>query len=106
MSGIDEITRVDSLADWNSGPDTLQPSDSYFSCKLDQPVLLRSKDVDKVKYPIYSIYTCMKTTVNKIPDHVALAYKVNNVWVHFTYDEYWKICNKAAKSFIKVFFTI
>lgn len=107
MNNLDEITPVDDLPDetngeWNQGPDNLMPADSYFSKKLDQPVLLRSKDIDKAKYPIISIYTAFKQTVDKNPSFPALAHKIDNQWVYFTYEEYWKMCIKAAKSFIKV----
>ena len=88
-----------------TGPDTILNAYSFTSSKLNQPVKLRLSEVDMEKYPPLSVYTMFKRTVEKMPHHNALAFKATNSqsqWAYFTYEEYWKICNKAAKSFIKV----
>lgn len=87
---------------WSNGPDELVPANSFYANKLDQAVMLRSKPVDEKKYPYRSIYTMFTETRDKIPHQNALAYKHNDQWCFFTYDEYFQMCNKAAKSFIKV----
>ncbi len=84
------------------GPDQLCAADSIYSNRLDKPVLLRSKPVDSKKFPPMSLYTMFKNTVDKGPNNKAIAYKSNGVWCYFTYTEYFNICIKAAKSFIKV----
>ena len=51
MNNLDAIVPVEELNDsngeWNLGPDTLMPSESFYSTKLDVPVMLKSKDIDK-----------------------------------------------------------
>ena len=87
---------------WDKGPDALIDSDLFIASKLDQAVKLRVKDADYKKYPPISIYSMFENTVKINPNHPALVYKKTDSWVHLTYDGYWKMCVKAAKSFIKV----
>jgi hypothetical protein len=90
--------------EFNSGPDGLYPADSFTSTDLSKGVKLRLNDNTPSKYKPISIYTMFKNTVDKNPDHEALAFKTepNGPWCKFSYLEYWKTVNKAAKSFIKV----
>ena len=44
----------------------------------------------------------MRGTVAKIPNGVALRYKVGDTWLSVTYQQYYDHCISAAKSFIKV----
>jgi hypothetical protein len=90
---------------WNFGPDKIMPAQSYTSNKLDQPVKLKIGELDQKHYPPISIYSAFEKTVKARPDFPALAYKpkAGDPWAYFSYSEYWKICIKAAKSFIKVF---
>jgi hypothetical protein len=91
--------------DWASGPDNICPSTSFRSNKLNQPVKLCLSELDSNKFPPLSIYTIFKRTVNQRTDYPALAFKKSNDDPNFTflsYSEYWKVCQKAAKSFIKV----
>jgi hypothetical protein len=92
--------------DFHLGPDNLYPADSFVSTDLSKGVKIRLADNNAVKYKPMSIYTMFKNTVDKNPDHEALAFKPdpNGPWCKFSYLEYWKIVNKAAKSFIKVAF--
>lgn len=46
----------------------------------------------------------MKQTVTKIPDRVALRYKMGDTWNHVTYQQYYDHCIAAAKSFVKVIY--
>ena len=41
-------------------------------------------------------------TVGKIPNGVALSYKLGDRWSSITYQQYYDLCISAAKSFIKV----
>ena len=43
-----------------------------------------------------------KETVEKFPMHPALKYKEDETWKTITYTEYYNLCIKAAKSFLKV----
>ena len=43
-----------------------------------------------------------KKAVQKFPTHDALKYKENGKWKAITYSEYYNLCIKAAKSFLKV----
>ena len=43
-----------------------------------------------------------KYAVEKFPTHDALKYKENGKWKAITYAEYYDLCIKAAKSFLKV----
>ena len=89
---------------WNYGPDKLMPAESFMSTRLDSPVKLKLGEIDAKKYPPLSLYTVFKKTVDSRPDHDALVYKAkpDGPWLKFSYLEYWKMCNKVAKSFIKV----
>ncbi len=87
---------------WTHGPDEIMPAKDYFSSRLDEPVKLRIKDTNSTEYKPLSVYTIFEQTVNKRPNHPALCYKQQDKWLKFTYKEYFEICRKAAKSFIKV----
>jgi hypothetical protein len=95
------LNEVDPLT-WQNGPDQLIPTTRIHTDTLHLPVKIDLRDGDLKKYPPMSIYTMFKRTVDKRPDHVALCFKKNNQWVRLTFLEYWKITQKAAKSFIKV----
>ena len=43
-----------------------------------------------------------KETVEKFPMHPALKHKEDETWKTITYTEYYNLCIKAAKSFLKV----
>ena len=90
--------------EWNEGPDKIAPADSLMSTSLTKPVKLRLSDPDSGIFPPISVYTLFRQTVAKKPDFVALAFKSNltDAWTYWTYQHYWDMCNKAAKSFIKV----
>ena len=101
MSTIDESNKES--YEWKSGPDELMLADSFYSNKLNIPVKLRSNGIDAKKYPVMSIYSVFKKTVDQQPNHHALVYKGDNSsYIYLTYNEYWKKCTMAAKSFIKV----
>ena len=90
---------------YENGTDTLLPAESYTCSRLDQVVKLRvSKSSDLVKYPPLSVYSMFKRTASIRPNHDALVFKTSasDDWQRITYANYWRICNQAAKSFIKV----
>lgn len=91
------------MKEWDQGPNTLYPAKSLTTTKLDEGVTLRISE-DAVKIKTQSIYTKFQTVVDEIPMYPALAYKLKEKWIYINYAEYWKLCNKAAKSFIKVKF--
>ena len=43
-----------------------------------------------------------KDVVARFPMHPALKYKEDGIWKTITYTEYYDLCIKAAKSFLKV----
>ena len=43
-----------------------------------------------------------KDAVARFPTHPALKYKEDGIWKTITYTEYYDLCIKAAKSFLKV----
>jgi hypothetical protein len=59
------------MTEWNSGPDTLYPANSFISTKLNEGVLLRSND-DIIQIKPISIYTKFKNVVDEIPMYPAL----------------------------------
>lgn len=95
--------------EWTGGPDKLCPAESYFATRLDEAVSLRYTEPDLKKFPPLSVYSIFKQTVSQRPDHPALAFKKSGDDDRFTmlsYLEYWRVAHKAAKSFIKVPFSI
>ncbi len=97
-----EMIRSEAPTAWRKGPDELIPACSYYASSLGTPVKLRSKEQDAKKYPTMSMYSMFKHTVDANPSHPALAYKAAGRWHFFSYAEYWRMCQKAAKSFIKL----
>lgn len=89
---------------WNQGPDKIIPTDSVFVNKLNQASKIRLDELDSKIVPPLSIYTMFKRSVDQKPNHDALVFKntPDGEWIRFSLLEYWKICRKAAKSFIKV----
>jgi long-subunit acyl-CoA synthetase (AMP-forming) len=88
-----------------AGPDCLFPAESFYASKLNDSVKLRTSERDLKKFPLISIYTMFKRTVELNPNHAALCFKSNATdsdYVTIKYSDYWKICHKVAKSFLKV----
>lgn len=103
-----EGVSVDSAGDAQSasnGPDTLAPATSSCTWRRDEAVLIDLPEVDdggiRSEKPI-TIATAFRETVVKLPDHIALAEKVNGEWQTLTYQQYYQIVAQAAKSFIKL----
>ena len=56
--------------------------------------------------PPITVGQMFQETVRKFPSHPALRYKEEGEWKSITYDGYYKLCIRAAKSFLKVRCTI
>ena len=89
---------------WSSGPDEVMPAENFTTSRLDQPVKLRATEQDLQRIPPVTIYTVFKKIVDAKPNHDAMAFQMSKdaPWTKISYSEYWKMCTKAAKSFIKV----
>ena len=109
-------------SDLDLGPDYVLPTHSFISTKLSEPVNLRynykNEELKRIK-PM-SFYTIFKERVQKTPNHIAMGnanhflnrtviflnfkivIKRNNEDIKYTYENYWNLCNQAAKSFIKL----
>lgn len=85
-----------------NGPDDVLPASSLMSWERDKPVTLRLGNSGSLSEKPISIMTAMKKTVDKYPDHPALASKVEKNWVKISYGEYYKLVRTAAKGFIKL----
>ena len=68
------------------GPDRVLPANSFTSTYPDGRVEIRYSDRDPrcAAKPI-SVWTMLNNTADRVPDHVALAVKRNDVWVKWTY---------------------
>lgn len=87
----------------STGPDRVVPAASLISWDVRTPVNLR---LDPTKapdnYPPVSVPTMMRETVKQSPDQLALAVKRNGQWVKWTYEEYYRDVQAAAKGFIEL----
>lgn len=52
-----------------------------------------------------TVHQMFKASVEKYGNMYALASKKNNEWEKTTFSEYYQFCRRAAKSFIKVYYT-
>ena len=52
--------------------------------------------------PPITVGKMFQETVGKFPSHPALRYKEEGEWKTITYQEYYQLCIKASKSFLKV----
>ena len=59
--------------EFNAGPDGLFPADSITSSDLSKGVQLRLSENNTAKHKPMSIYTMFKMTVDRNPNHDALA---------------------------------
>ena len=79
------------------------PRTKYFSLQPDDPVeLLIGESGITAEEPI-SVGAFFKEAVRNYPDTTALGYKgEDGEWVKLTYTQYYDMCVRAAKSFLKV----
>lgn len=82
----------------------ISEKNSFTTSDITKEVKLRLSEQDAAKYPPQTVYQMFKKTVDEIPNGPALAYKSNSdapgVWTMLTYNEYFKMCRRVAKSFI------
>ena len=85
------------------GPDRILPANSFTSTYPDGKVDIRFSDRDpKCQEPPISVWTMLSNTADRVPDHVALTVKRNEVWEKWTYRQYHEDVKAAAKAFIKL----
>ena len=85
------------------GPDRIIPSDSLTTTRPEGSVKLREHDPqDLENMPPISVISMMKKTVDKHGDEIALRVKREDVWLEWTYQQYWDEAWLAAKAFIKL----
>ncbi len=86
--------------------DRLAPCDSFTTSDITKGVKLRMTDTDAKLYPPITIYSMFRKTVDERPNHPALGYKTisdtNGTFTIMNFSEYFKVCHRVAKSFIKV----
>ena len=89
--------------------DTLVQSDSFTTSDITKGVKLRMTDTDAKLFPPITIYSMFRKTVDERPNHPALGFKTisdtNGTFTIMTFSEYFKICHRVAKSFMKVSLT-
>lgn len=81
----------------------LAPAVSLWTSDADGSVRLRI-DEGCPEEPV-TVHQIFKASVEKYGNMHALASKKNNKWEKITFLEYYQFCRKAAKSFIKVYYT-
>lgn len=81
---------------------TLAPADQLWSASRDKAVRLRMEGSGPASETPITIHQMFLETVEKYPDHPALASKKEGQWVMTTWRQYYEQCRAAAKSFLKV----
>lgn len=81
---------------------TLAPADQLWSTSRDKAVKLRMEGSGAASYTPITIHQMFLETLEKYPDHPALAFKKEGQWVFLTFRQYYEQCRAAAKSFLKV----
>jgi len=85
------------------GPDRVLPANSLTTTWPDGAVEVRSNHPDPSnQWTPLSVWTMLQNTVDRVPDHEALAVKRNGVWIKWTYKEYQEDVRTVAKAFIKL----
>jgi long-chain-fatty-acid--CoA ligase ACSBG len=86
--------------------DTLAPYESFTTSDITKGVKLRMTDTDAKLFPPITIYSMFRKTVDERPNHPALGFKTlsdtNGTFTIMTFSEYFKMCHRVAKSFIKL----
>ncbi|XP_029953055.1 long-chain-fatty-acid--CoA ligase ACSBG1 isoform X1 [Salarias fasciatus] len=84
----------------DSAGTSLAPAHSLWTTDAGGSVLLRMDDGCPEK-PV-TVHQMFKTAVERYGNMHALASKINDKWEKITFFEYYQLCRKAAKSFIKL----
>nr|XP_022331343.1 long-chain-fatty-acid--CoA ligase ACSBG2-like isoform X2 [Crassostrea virginica] len=81
--------------------DDLAPATDFIVSKRDQAVKLRMSDSGPAAEKPRTVPSMFYQTVQRVPNHPALAVKRGGVWVKWTYEQYFNDTRKAAKALIK-----
>lgn len=85
-----------------NGPDQVVPTDVIKTWQPSGAVKLRIADEGIASRPPISVPTILKKTAEKYPNTYALMEKDGNVWVGYTYRQYYEQVRAVAKAFIKL----
>lgn len=80
----------------------LAPADKLWTTHCDGAVKLRMEESGVAAIPPLTVHQMFLQTVEKWGDRPALATKQNGQWQTISYQEYYRDCRKAAKSFLKL----
>merc|ERR1712079_232193 len=85
------------------GPDRILPANSLATTWPDGAVEIRFSDKDpRCQAKPISVWTMLNNTVERCPNTIALAVKLNDEWVKWTYSQYLEDIKTVAKAFIKL----
>ncbi|XP_051827729.1 long-chain-fatty-acid--CoA ligase ACSBG2-like isoform X2 [Antechinus flavipes] len=74
----------------------------FFTCHLDGEVILRGEKEEEGLHNAITIHELVLEAATKYPHFIALGTKKMDEWETITYIEYYELCRKAAKSFLKL----
>ncbi|CAN9499326.1 unnamed protein product [Ophioblennius macclurei] len=96
--GEDTLEEINITEDSAGSP--LAPAHSLWTTDAGGSVLLRTDD-DSPEKPV-TVHQMFKASVERYGNMHALASKINDKWEKITFSEYYQLCRKAAKSFMKL----
>lgn len=82
--------------------DDLAPATDYVVTKRDQAVKLRMSQKGPGSEKPLTVPSMFYQTVQRVPNHPAIAVKRGGVWIQWTYQQYFSDTQKAAKALIKL----
>lgn len=82
--------------------DDLAPATEYVVTKRDQAVKLRMSQKGPGSEKPLTVPSMFYQTVQRVPNHPAIAVKRGGVWIQWTYQQYFSDTQKAAKALIKL----
>lgn len=82
--------------------DDLAPATDYVVTQRDQAVKLRMSPKGEGSEKPLTVPSMFYQTVQRVPNHPAMAVKRGGVWVKWTYQQYFSDTQKAAKALIKL----
>lgn len=85
-----------------NGPDEVLATDNLMTWLEDGCVKLRMESSGPASEKPVSVVTAFKKTVDKNPEHKALAAKVNGQWKYYSYRKFYSLVRQAARAFIKL----
>ncbi|XP_074165337.1 long-chain-fatty-acid--CoA ligase ACSBG2-like isoform X2 [Sminthopsis crassicaudata] len=75
----------------------------FFTCQLDGEVILRDEEQEEgLQSGAITVHELVLETVTKYPHYIALGTRKADEWETLSYIEYYELCRKAAKSFLKL----